>query len=250
MTPTPLPSEPGTERGLPWRERAALRHQARALLRTALVLFPISLASVEDAQAQDHLLPSGGIHLGYTFGAHSGFSWGAHLAASYLAYGFNDCVNANWGGGGLFRVNVVGLRPRFILGAQAGGVFTAFGGGLELGLLMGKETGTAPYLGLYSSVLGLTTEASYAPWLREGGVYGGFGYPRYGIAACSVGRALRPEAQLASAALEESARETLTSSAKGSDAPFDPRSHAVRGQPGQIAVAAATRELLSGTAKV
>ena len=35
--------------------------------------------------------------------------------------------------------------------------------------------------------------------------------------------------------------------AKGSDAPFDPRIHAVRGQPGQIAVAAATRELLAGS---
>lgn len=33
--------------------------------------------------------------------------------------------------------------------------------------------------------------------------------------------------------------------AKGSDAPFDPRIHAVRGQPGQIAVAAATRALLA-----
>ena len=36
--------------------------------------------------------------------------------------------------------------------------------------------------------------------------------------------------------------------AKGSDAPFDPRIHAVRGQPGQIAVAAAMRELLQGSA--
>ena len=35
--------------------------------------------------------------------------------------------------------------------------------------------------------------------------------------------------------------------AKGSDAPFDPRIHAVRGQPGQIAVAAATRALLEGS---
>ncbi len=35
--------------------------------------------------------------------------------------------------------------------------------------------------------------------------------------------------------------------AKGSDAPFDPRIHAVRGQPGQIAVAAATRALLAGS---
>ena len=35
--------------------------------------------------------------------------------------------------------------------------------------------------------------------------------------------------------------------AKGSDAPFDPRIHAVRGQPGQIAVAAATRALLQGS---
>lgn len=36
--------------------------------------------------------------------------------------------------------------------------------------------------------------------------------------------------------------------AKGSDAPFDPRIHAVRGQPGQIAVAAVYRELLAGSA--
>ncbi|WP_460504495.1 histidine ammonia-lyase [Hydrogenophaga soli] len=36
--------------------------------------------------------------------------------------------------------------------------------------------------------------------------------------------------------------------AKGSDAPFDPRIHAVRGQPGQMAVAAATRALLAGSA--
>ncbi len=35
--------------------------------------------------------------------------------------------------------------------------------------------------------------------------------------------------------------------AKGSDAPFDPRIHAVRGQPGQIAQAAITRTLLSGS---
>jgi histidine ammonia-lyase len=35
--------------------------------------------------------------------------------------------------------------------------------------------------------------------------------------------------------------------AKGSDAPFDPRIHAARGQPGQIAVAAATRALLAGS---
>lgn len=35
--------------------------------------------------------------------------------------------------------------------------------------------------------------------------------------------------------------------AKGSDAPFDPRIHAVRGQPGQIAVAAVTRALLEGS---
>ena len=35
--------------------------------------------------------------------------------------------------------------------------------------------------------------------------------------------------------------------AKGSDAPFDPRIHAVRGQPGQIAVAATTRALLAGS---
>lgn len=36
--------------------------------------------------------------------------------------------------------------------------------------------------------------------------------------------------------------------AKGSDAPFDPRIHAARGQPGQIALAAATRALLEGSA--
>jgi len=35
--------------------------------------------------------------------------------------------------------------------------------------------------------------------------------------------------------------------AKGSDAPFDPRIHAVRGQPGQIALAAVTRALLEGS---
>ncbi|MFN3987467.1 MAG: histidine ammonia-lyase [Rhodocyclaceae bacterium] len=35
--------------------------------------------------------------------------------------------------------------------------------------------------------------------------------------------------------------------AKGSDAPFDPRIHAVRGQPGQIAAAAVTRVLLEGS---
>lgn len=36
--------------------------------------------------------------------------------------------------------------------------------------------------------------------------------------------------------------------AKGSDAPFDPRVHAVRGQPGQIATAKIYRELLNGSA--
>ena len=36
--------------------------------------------------------------------------------------------------------------------------------------------------------------------------------------------------------------------AKGSDAPFDPRVHAVRGQPGQIAAAAIYRELVAGSA--
>ena len=36
--------------------------------------------------------------------------------------------------------------------------------------------------------------------------------------------------------------------AKGSDAPFDPRVHAVRGQPGQIAVAQVYRRLLDGSA--
>ena len=35
--------------------------------------------------------------------------------------------------------------------------------------------------------------------------------------------------------------------ARGSDAPFDPRVHAARGQPGQIATAAITRELLAGS---
>ena len=36
--------------------------------------------------------------------------------------------------------------------------------------------------------------------------------------------------------------------AKGSDTPLDPRIHAARGQPGQIAVAAAIRSLLEGSA--
>lgn len=36
--------------------------------------------------------------------------------------------------------------------------------------------------------------------------------------------------------------------AKGSDAPFDPRLHAVRGQPGQIAIAKIYRQLLAGSA--
>jgi len=36
--------------------------------------------------------------------------------------------------------------------------------------------------------------------------------------------------------------------AKGSDAPFDPRLHTVRGQPGQIALAAIYRQLLDGSA--
>ena len=36
--------------------------------------------------------------------------------------------------------------------------------------------------------------------------------------------------------------------ARGSDAPFDPRVHAVRGQPGQIEIAAVYRELLAGSA--
>ena len=36
--------------------------------------------------------------------------------------------------------------------------------------------------------------------------------------------------------------------AKGSDAPFDPRIHTARGQPGQIALAQAMRELLAGSA--
>jgi histidine ammonia-lyase len=35
---------------------------------------------------------------------------------------------------------------------------------------------------------------------------------------------------------------------KGSDAPFDPRIHALRGQPGQIAVAARLRQLMTGSA--
>lgn len=39
-----------------------------------------------------------------------------------------------------------------------------------------------------------------------------------------------------------------TEAAKGSDAPFDPRIHALRGQPGQIVVAAALRELMQGSA--
>jgi histidine ammonia-lyase len=39
-----------------------------------------------------------------------------------------------------------------------------------------------------------------------------------------------------------------TDAAKGSDTPFDPRIHALRGQPGQIAVAAALRALMQGSA--
>lgn len=39
-----------------------------------------------------------------------------------------------------------------------------------------------------------------------------------------------------------------TDALKGSDAPFDPRIHALRGQPGQIAVAEALRGLLAGSA--
>ncbi len=38
-----------------------------------------------------------------------------------------------------------------------------------------------------------------------------------------------------------------TDAIKGSDVPFDPRIHEVRGQPGQIAAAAALRELMSGS---
>lgn len=39
-----------------------------------------------------------------------------------------------------------------------------------------------------------------------------------------------------------------TEAAKGSDTPFDPRIHALRGQPGQIVVAQALRELMDGSA--
>jgi histidine ammonia-lyase len=39
-----------------------------------------------------------------------------------------------------------------------------------------------------------------------------------------------------------------TDAAKGSDTPFDPRIHALRGQPGQIDVAAALRALMAGSA--
>jgi histidine ammonia-lyase len=39
-----------------------------------------------------------------------------------------------------------------------------------------------------------------------------------------------------------------TDALKGSDTPFDPRIHQLRGQPGQIAVAAALRELMAGSA--
>lgn len=39
-----------------------------------------------------------------------------------------------------------------------------------------------------------------------------------------------------------------TEAAKGSDAPFDPRIHALRRQPGQIAVGAALRDLMTGSA--
>ncbi|MFN2259260.1 MAG: histidine ammonia-lyase [Parasphingopyxis sp.] len=38
-----------------------------------------------------------------------------------------------------------------------------------------------------------------------------------------------------------------TEAAKGSDTPFDPRIHALRGQPGQIEVAAALRQLMAGS---
>jgi histidine ammonia-lyase len=38
-----------------------------------------------------------------------------------------------------------------------------------------------------------------------------------------------------------------TDALKGSDTPFDPRIHALRGQPGQIAVAATLRELMAGS---
>ncbi|WP_257816829.1 aromatic amino acid lyase [Phenylobacterium sp. J367] len=39
-----------------------------------------------------------------------------------------------------------------------------------------------------------------------------------------------------------------TEAAKGSDTPFDPRIHTLRKQPGQIAAAAALRELMAGSA--
>ncbi|MFT3755543.1 MAG: histidine ammonia-lyase [Pseudoxanthomonas sp.] len=39
-----------------------------------------------------------------------------------------------------------------------------------------------------------------------------------------------------------------TEAAKGSDTPFDPRIHALRGQPGQIVIADALRELMAGSA--
>jgi histidine ammonia-lyase len=77
--------------------------------------------------------------------------------------------------------------------------------------------------------------------------------PKEGLALINgtqVSTALALDALLAADRLFEAAVITgaLTlDAARGSDAPFDPRIHAVRGQPGQIASAAAYRALLAGS---
>ncbi len=77
--------------------------------------------------------------------------------------------------------------------------------------------------------------------------------PKEGLALINgtqVSTALALDALLAADRLFEAAviTGTLTlDAARGSDAPFDPRIHAVRGQPGQIACAAAYRALLAGS---
>ena len=71
------------------------------------------------------------------------------------------------------------------------------------------------------------------------------------INGTQVSAALAIDALLAADRLFESAVVTgaLTlDAARGSDGPFDPRIHAVRGQPGQIECAAAYRSLLAGSA--
>jgi histidine ammonia-lyase len=77
--------------------------------------------------------------------------------------------------------------------------------------------------------------------------------PKEGLALINgtqVSTALALDALLAADRLFEAAVITgaLTlDAARGSDAPFDPRIHAVRGQPGQIACASAYRALLAGS---